>query len=178
MTLVQACSAAEAIERLNRVATEPRPLSGAAWLDHKLYLRLGGAGSAVDATRRQWGGDLLDGDAEFWSDLAEQRLPWFDSDLPLWRFSMQSTAPLATLDAPWLVDWAGAQRWLLGDFDRAALTPIAERAGGHVTLYRRGERTDEVHHDLAEPLKALHLKLKSAFDPDRIFNPGRLYRWL
>jgi glycolate oxidase FAD binding subunit len=91
---------------------------------------------------------------------------------------MQSTAPLATLDAPWLVDWAGAQRWLLGDFDRAALTPIAERAGGHVTLYRRGERTDEVHHDLAEPLKALHLKLKSAFDPDRIFNPGRLYRWL
>jgi glycolate oxidase FAD binding subunit len=175
---VQACSADAAIERLNCLATEPRPLSGAAWLDDKLYLRLGGAESAVESTRRQWGGELLDADADFWRDLAEQRLPWFDSDLPLWRFSIGSTAPLETPDAPWLIDWAGAQRWLLGDFQRPTLEPIAERAGGHVSLYRRGKRTEEVHHALAEPLKALHLELKSAFDPDRIFNPGRLYRWL
>ena len=28
---------------------------------------------------------------------------------------------------------------------------------------------------LAAPLDRLHRELKAAFDPDRIFNPGRLY---
>ncbi len=31
---------------------------------------------------------------------------------------------------------------------------------------------------LPETLKLLHLRLKDAFDPDRILNPGRLYGWI
>lgn len=178
LTLVQQCAAEAAIERMNGYATQGRPLSGAAWVEDRLYLRLAGAASAVDATRTQWGGDLLHADDDFWTDLAEQRLPWFASDAPLWRFSIESTAPIVDVGVPWLIDWAGAQRWLLGDFERERLERIAEDARGHVTLYRRGERSGDVHHRLPAALKAIHLRLKAAFDPHRIFNAGRLYSWL
>jgi len=178
-TLVQECALGTAVERMNGFAAQPKPLTGAAWLDGKLYLRLGGAASAVAATQRDWGGETLEAAATFWRDLTEHRLPYFQSAQPLWRFSIKSTtAPADDLGEPWLLDWAGAQRWLHGEFDKARLESAAEAAGGHVTLYRRGDRTGEVNHRLADTLKTLHLKLKSAFDPQRILNPGRLYSWL
>lgn len=178
LTLVQPCDATTAIERMNRLAALARPLTGAAWLDGRLYLRLGGAASAVSATQAQWGGDTLEDHEAFWLALREQTLPWFDSTLPLWRFSVKPTSAPAPLEAPWLIDWAGAQRWVLGDVARKWLERVAQDAGGHVTLYRRGDRASDVHHTLPEPLKAVHRRLKAAFDPHGIFNSGRLYSWL
>ena len=63
---------------------------------------------------------------------------------------------------------------------KAALPPkiireTAARAGGHATLFRNGERDGTVFHPLPEPLKEVHKRLKRAFDPYNILNPGRLY---
>ena len=51
----------------------------------------------------------------------------------------------------------------------------AIKLGGHATLFRGGERIGQVFHPLPATLLALHNRLKHAFDPHAIFNPGRLY---
>jgi glycolate oxidase FAD binding subunit len=51
----------------------------------------------------------------------------------------------------------------------------AAAVGGSATLFRGGDRTAGVFQPLAPPLAALHARLKREFDPNRTFNPGRLY---
>ena len=178
LTLVRAMDAADAVEQMNRLAGQAKPLAGACWLDNRLYLRLAGSESGVQSTAEQWQGEVLEGDAEFWSALREQQLDFFAGDQPLWRFSVRSTAAPMLPDQPWLLDWAGAQRWLRGDFEWARLTELAAAAGGQVSLFRGGDRRGEVMHPLPRPLRDLHQRLKAALDPDGIFNPGRLYSWM
>ena len=71
-----------------------------------------------------------------------------------------------------------AQRWLQGDADYEYLQTEASAAGGHVCLFRGGDRQGEVRQTPAPTEQRLQLRLKQAFDPDRILNPGRLYSWL
>lgn len=178
LTLVKEMPAARAIVEMNERAAEPKPLSAAAWLDGRLYLRLAGAETAVMGAFRQWGGQRLDAAEEFWSNVREQALPFFDSDRPLFRFSVKPTAPLPALDGPWLIDWGGAQRFVHAEIELGQAAALAAAAGGHASLYRGGDRSGEVRQPLPAVLEALHVRLKSAFDPDRILNPGRLYSWL
>ena len=48
-------------------------------------------------------------------------------------------------------------------------------AGGHATLFRARNKSPGVFAPLAAPLARLQRELKRAFDPDGVFNPGRLY---
>ena len=105
-------------------------------------------------------------------------LSFFAGDAPLWRFSVKSAAPLASGLGPLLIDWGGAQRWLRGEFPPAVLRRIADEANGCVTLFRGGDRRGEVNAPLSDVEQGLRLRLKFAFDPDGILNPGRLYSWL
>ncbi|WMC10499.1 glycolate oxidase subunit GlcE [Oceanimonas pelagia] len=178
LTLVRELDAGAAIQEMNRLAGQPRPLTAACWLDNRLYLRLSGAASAVNNTARLWPGKVLEDGDTFWRDLREQRLAFFAGNAPLWRFSVGSTAAHVLPDAPWLLDWAGSQRWLRGEFDQRELEILAEAAGGQVARYRGGDRSGEVLHTLPAPMQALQRRLKAALDPDGLFNPGRLYRWL
>ncbi|HLV77977.1 MAG TPA: glycolate oxidase subunit GlcE [Marinobacter sp.] len=178
-TLVRTLSMAEAVEYMNRRAGEPKPLTGACWVDGKVYLRLAGARTAVEATAAQWGGDLLpDGDG-FWRQIQDMQHGFFNHpEAPLWRFSVSSTATLPELEGPWMIDWAGSQRWYCGPAALSDLEPLARRAGGQVSLFRGGDRTAEVMQGPPEALKAIQRRIKHSFDPGGIFNPGRLYSWL
>ena len=44
----------------------------------------------------------------------------------------------------------------------------------HATLLRGAQAENDIFHPLPGPLQALHQRLKRAFDPENIFNPGRL----
>lgn len=178
LTLRYAMDAEDAIEYMNRRAGEPKPLSGAFWLDGHMYLRLSGAAGAVYSTVTQWGGETLDHDAATWEGLREMTLPFFASKAPLWRFSVKSTAPPTADFGPMLIDWCGAQRWVRGDHSQTALQQAALEAGGHVTLFRGGDRSAEVRSPLSAVQQSLQQRLKHAFDPDGIINPGRLYSWM
>ncbi|AUN95595.1 glycolate oxidase subunit GlcE [Pseudazoarcus pumilus] len=176
-TLALECDEAAALAKMNEWGAEPLPVSATAWHDGVLRVRLSGARAAVDAARQRLGGEALDGAAAdaYWEALREQRDDFFGGDAPLWRFALPTTAAALALDGAQYVEWGGGQRWLRSD---AAPETVRERAtalGGHATLFRGGDRAGEVFQRPSAPLMQMHRRLKAAFDPAGILNPGRMY---
>jgi glycolate dehydrogenase FAD-binding subunit len=178
MTLVEEMPIEDVVKYMNQRAGESKPITAAAWVDGKVYLRLSGAKSAVEATAEKWSGEVMEQGDAFWQQLQHMQHDFFAGDEPLWRFSVGSTAVNPELDGPWLIDWAGSQRWYRGEADMAQIETMAQRAGGQVSLFRGGDRSDEVMHHQPQALQTIQKRLKESFDPDGIFNPGRLYSWL
>jgi glycolate dehydrogenase FAD-binding subunit len=171
-------SAQQAIDTMNARAAATSPLSGACWLDGRLYLRLSGATAAVAQTANKWGGQTVDEADTFWRQLRDMELPFFAGPQPLWRFSVRPTAAAIMTSGQTLLDWGGAQRWLRGDHQLATLQQAAMTAGGHVSLFRGGDRCAEVLPQ-PDPVSAqLQQRLKQSFDPSGVLNPGRLYSWM
>jgi len=165
----------EAIERANRWAGQPLPLSASAWEDGVLRVRLSGAPAAIAAARAKMGGEEDPGGPAYWTALREQRLAFFAGEAPLWRLALPQTAPPLFAGHAQLVEWGGGVRWIRGPADAFALRTEAERAGGHATLFRGGDKSVGVFHPLAPALMKIHRRLKAAFDPAGILNPGRMY---
>ena len=174
-TLLQTCTADEAVLRCNRWAGQPLPLSGACHINGKLYLRLSGSAQGVAAAAETIGGDVLHEGAEFWLALREQQLPFFQDNIPLWRLSVPAAAGGIDLDGEQLIDWGGAQRWLKSHAAPEQIRSVTAARGGHATLYRHGDRNGAVFHPLPAGMLALQRRLKQSFDPAGILNPGRLY---
>lgn len=174
LTLVRACSEADAVSRMSGLFSKALPVDAAAYVDGCMHVRLSGSVEAVEHVHLD--GDRLMDAESFWRDLREQQLPFFKAPRPLWRIVVKpSTLPLQ-LPGEWLYDWGGAQRWLTSDADAATIRRVAEAAGGYATLFRG--RGAEPFHGLQSPLFSLHKSLKASFDPHGIFNPGRLYEGL
>jgi len=165
----------KAIEAMNRWGGQPLPLSATCWADDVLTLRLSGARAAVAAARAKIGGEEIADADGFWRAVREQQDDFFSGAAALWRLSLPSkTAPLA-LRGGQLIEWGGALRWLKSDMPAAQLREAAAQAGGHATLFRGSDRSAGVFQPLPAPLMAIHKSLKRNFDPQGLFNPGRLY---
>lgn len=175
ITVQQETEAAAAIDRMNRWSGQPLPLSAACHDGHHLRVRLSGAEQAVAAAQRELGGEEAEQGASFWRDMRDQRHAFFtQSDRPLWRLSIRPATPPLELGDEW-IDWGGAQRWLRSDRPASEIRAAATAAGGHATLFRGGDRDGEVFQPLSDVLMRFHRELKRAFDPQSLFNPGRLY---
>ena len=174
-TLVQERSPEEAVRLMNVWAGKPLPLSATCYDGVHLHLRLSGAPKALVAGRKLIGGDIRGDGRDFWKNLREQQHGFFTSEKPLWRLSLPSHVPPLNLPGKHFIEWGGAQRWLITDADAVAIRNGAARAGGHATLFRGGDHAAEVFHPLTETLASLHRSLKLSFDPQGIFNPGRMY---
>lgn len=177
-TIAVPLAAEEALDRMNATLSQSMPLSGAFWCAGKMYLRFSGASQAVRAATQAYDGDSIPDEIELWSQLNEKTLEFFTPNKPLWRFSIKPTAQHFLPEGDWLIDWAGAQRWLCGDYPIEELREYARASGGQVELYRGGDRQGEVMHQPDPVTKDLLIRMKNAFDPKGIFNPGRLYSWL
>jgi glycolate oxidase FAD binding subunit len=175
---------AQALDALNRWAGQPLPLSASAWHNDVLVVRLAGARAAVQSASTQLGGQALDeaAAAALWAGLRDHRDEFFAAQAPdaapasaLWRLSLPcTTAPLA-LPGATLIEWGGAQRWLRSDAPAGTIREAADRAGGHAVLFRGPDKSAGVFAPLSLSIGQIHRALKAAFDPDRVFNPGRLY---
>jgi glycolate oxidase FAD binding subunit len=167
----------KAIEATNRWAGRPLPISATAYADGDLALRLSGAAAAVRAAREKLGGAPVDADgaARFWSGIREQTDPFFAGAEPLWRLSVPSATPPLGLEGRTLVEWGGALRWLASNADARHVREAVGRAGGHATLFRRGDKSVGVFHPLAPSVGTIHRRLKAEFDPRGILNRGRMY---
>ena len=170
---------AAALRQLNAWGGQPWPIVASGWEDGRLTLKLAGARAAVAAAVEKLGaGGTLDA-GSYWDDLRDQQASFFAGDAPLWRLSVPSTAPALELPGAQLIEWGGALRWLKGDAPPATIRAAAAAAGGSATLFRAPAAAKAAaggaFAPLPAPLLTLHRRLKDAFDPRGLFNPGRLY---
>lgn len=100
-------------------------------------------------------------------------------DAPVWRVFVAPGAAAALVESlspsRWLADWAGGVLWIAG---HAEVRAAAHRAGGHARLMRADDETRAAlgylpPEDVARA--ALTRRVKQAFDPRGLFNPGRLF---
>ena len=174
LTLIQICDEEEAIKRMAQWSAKPLQLSAACYTGNKLYFRLSGAKTAVDSACETIGGDQFDG-TQFWESIKEQQHDFFQTEKPLWRLSIPAETMPLKIKGRYLLDWAGAQRWLISEESPERIRLAAQKAGGHATLFRRGSLDAEIFQRPEPGVMSLHRQLKHAFDPIGIFNPGRLY---
>lgn len=192
---------AAAVALFNRLAARPLPLSAAAWHLGETRIRLSGSDAGVARAAAIIGGEADPAGGEFWRRLRDHELAFFAAAPELLRVSLPPASAWAPPDsAAQLIDWGGAQRWLAADDANGVqeLRATVAQHGGHVTRFRHGGRGPgdsgapgdgggddgdrdrdnnpaEIFHPLPAPLYQLHRRLKRAFDPAGILNPGRLH---
>lgn len=183
LTLRLEMDTATAIQRLNEWGGQPLPLNASAWWEGTLVLRLSGAAAAVRAAQARIGGEVVDPAlaAAFWQGLRDHHDEFFIGALravaggaSLWRLSVPATTPPLALSGEQLVEWGGAQRWICTTAPAATLRQAAAAVGSHAVLFRATDKSAGAFAPLAPPLDRIHRELKQAFDPDGVFNPGRL----
>jgi glycolate oxidase FAD binding subunit len=173
-TISFSMTAAEAIDQLNRWAAQPLPISASCHAGDRLWVRLSGTSSAVATATETLGGETVENANLFWADLREQRTEFFKSSLPLWRLSVPSISVPIDLPGVQLIEWSGAQRWLLSDIPHETIRAAVEKIGGHATRFNNQRGTGAIFHPLAPAIATLHRRLKSTFDPRGILNTGRM----
>ena len=175
---------AQAIRRCNQWGGQPLPISATLWEEGQLWVRLSGATAAVSAAAARLGGEKLEPEeaATLWLSVREQTHAFFADAAVLWRLSLPPATPPLELTGRQLVEWGGALRWHVPAHDQASaqvLRDLVTAVGGSATLFRAGPRASVARfHPLDPAIRQIHLRLKQAFDPNRIFNPGRMYDWL
>ena len=126
--------------------------------------------------------------AALWREIRDVRA-FADETGPLWRLSVPpASGAIAagrvaeTADVRALFDWGGGLLWLAvdgtPDAGEAAVRTAAETVGGHATLVRADAPTRAaraVFQPQASGLAALTTRIKRAFDPTGVLNPGRMY---
>ena len=177
LTLRFEMSQSDALEQLHRWAGQPLPLNASVWWRETLAVRLRGAHAAVVAAAQKMGGEPIPVDlaVAFWDGLRDQRDEFFArgraaEGKSLWRLSLPPTTPaLAGFDDT-LVEWGGAQRWVLTAADGDKLAAYARELGGHALCVAGGETAPP---PLDDALLAIHRRLRDSFDPHGVFVPGR-----
>ena len=173
----------KALQAMRSLPVGPGLLTAAAYVEGALYLRSSGTGECVDDFLEAQGGRRLDEAASrtFWQGFNDQTHAFFTSSegARLWRVSVRPDAPWMEVPYPAAVDWAGALRWVLAPPSASGQIAAWARAnGGHAALWAHAtaeERGAGVFDDLAPTLMAVHRRLKVVFDPQGIFNTGRMY---
>lgn len=183
LTLRLEADQASAIRRLNEWGGQPLPLNASAWWDGMLVLRLSGAAAAVRSAQEKIGGEVVDTAlaSTFWAGLRDHRDEFFigaakavESGAALWRLSVPPTAAPLKLSGEQLLEWGGAQRWICTSAPAAVLREAAQAAGGHAVLFRGHDKSAGAFAPLAPAAARIQRELQRSFDPDGIFNPGRL----
>ena len=172
-TLIHEMTEHDALVQIDRLRSRYLPINGWCYSEGRSFTRLSGSAQNVAAVAKELGGEALARASERWVDLREHTLPFFDDPRPLWRLSLPPGTPPLELSGRQLLDWGGCQRWLLSDADAPLIQSTCHERGGHAELFRPAGQSDVFQH-LDDKLKPLHQRIKASFDPDSLFNPGRI----
>ena len=165
--LAQTCSADEAATVVRGILRKPLPVTGTCHVDGVLRIRLAGSADGVRHARDTLGIDLEEEDDAFFDTVRDHAHPFFqrsDTTGTLWRLSLPRGAAFDQPDA--LVEWAGARVWWNTDADPDVVHAAARDHQGFATPFRGG-----TPHTPAAVAKYMR-RVKTAFDPDGILNPG------
>jgi len=175
VTLGFQCELESALDKMTEWAGTALPISGTCHVGGVLHVRLAGAAAGVEAACARLGGEREGTGSEFWQSVREQTHPGFAGTAPLWRVSLPACTPKLDLGDCRVVEWSGALRWYRTDQSPEEIRALVAAAGGHATVFRDAPPGVERFHPLEPRLMALHRRVKQAFDPHGILNPGRLY---
>ncbi len=178
LTLMHVHSTDESIRFMSHLLTQPMPVDAACHHDGHTFIRIAGSEQAVKHAQKQMGGAPVNDASAFWQSVREQQHTFFSSLKPLYRVMVKPATPALNIGGNWLLDWGGAQRWLLSDEPPAIIRERVNAAGGHVSAYKNQAQSGEFFSPLPGPLFDIHQRLKLSFDPHRIFNPDRIYAGL
>jgi glycolate oxidase FAD binding subunit len=179
-------------------------VSGAAYLPSdaepsRTLIRLEGPAPAVEAGAARLtqqlarsGGEIVrTADTHIWREIGEARA-FAQSAAPVWRLSIPPAAAPALGEAlramgvqRFYYDWGGGAVWLEGPAEAPDAGAAAIRAllppGSHATLIRAAAPVRAAagpFQPLDPGVAALTQRVKRRFDPEGVFNPGRMYAGL
>ncbi len=180
-TLVQDLSPTDARKCMIKLARQYLPISAMSYTDRFLNIRLSGTQATVAASAEKIDGEFIHKHETFWHDIREQQHPFFKSDKALWRLSIPAASDWVDietkLDGDCLIDWGGALVWLTSNETPEKVFAYAKTLGGHARLFRQGNsRSDSRIQPFSPGLLSWHKKIKHAFDPKGILNPGLMHK--
>lgn len=164
---------AQALRKMNHWAAKTQSISAAAWDGHNIRIRLSGSSASIEHGRRQIGGDWCN-EPDYWHDLNNFKLDFFKQRGNIWRVSVAPMSASLGDDLQQIIDWGGAQRWLMSEAAAKEIRLSASKLGGHAECFSVDDSV-ETYHPLESNLLALSQRFKAALDPAGILNPGRLY---
>lgn len=176
VTVVLELDSQPALDALAHLAQKPNCISGSAWLQGRLWVRLSGSAAAIEVTRRELGGETAGG--EFWSSLKEHQHALLADGAELVRVVVPATIPASAFPQSGIWEWGGMQRWVCDAEHVDGVRDRAIAAGGFATWFRTQARESAVFTPPAGPRLKVMQRLKSVFDPEGLFNRGRLYAGL
>ena len=201
ITVELGVSRKELSETIKFCYVEQLPISGSFWTNvemeefqkkEKLYIRLSGKEAMVSHALKKISEkfknhSVMDNCATgFWSSIRDQNIKFFTDKVSgnniLWRISV----PLGTdinlvLGEDMIFEWMGALRWVKSKESPLSIREKVAQAGGHATIYYASQSIKEKHGSfspLGDASKRVHLNLKKVFDPENVFNKGRLYHFM
>ncbi|NIF29362.1 glycolate oxidase subunit GlcE [Pantoea sp. Tr-811] len=160
---------AQALANLARWGQQPIPISAACHDGSLLHLRMEGGEGSVKSALSMMGGEPLEN--SYWKTLSEHETDFFKNPEALWRISLPSHVSPYILPGKQMLDWAGVQRWLKTNQNAQEIREIVGHLGGHAICYAQG---DSSLHPVSKTLQKYQQNLKNQFDPQNIFNPGRI----
>ena len=176
-TIALTLSSREAIRKMNEWANTPLPVTATFHDGKDLYIRLSGSLSTVETSAKHIGGEPVDWNDVFWTNVKEQAHEFFLTKLPIWRVAVPPNTEPLDISGTCVMEWNGALRWYTTDVKSEHIRAEVERAGGHACLFRNGD-AQHPFHPLSQASFTIHQKLKQAFDPAGILNPGKMYAQL
>jgi glycolate oxidase FAD binding subunit len=200
--MIHGLSPTQAVDAMARALGSPFEVNGAAHLPAsidrvaKTLLRVEGFSPSVNyrigSLRKLLSGfgsiDLVAEDASetLWQNVRDARFLAAGDDC-IWRISVApSKAPLlleelGALPQRWFMDWGGGLLWIAtkaqADAGADLLRQATRKLKAHATLIR-APQSIRAHVDVFEPplpsVRVISEGIKNAFDPDRLFNAGRM----
>ena len=146
--------------------------SGMSFNDGLLRIRLSGTENGIRAAGSVIGGETDDNGAKYWYELKEHQLNFFKPQ-SVFVANVSASKRACTADGQRLSAGLGWRAQMVYSSESPeAVFNTARQMGGHATMFRPdsgwpGGRFST----LDEPLKSIHERLKSAFDPKGILNP-------
>jgi glycolate oxidase FAD binding subunit len=198
----------KAVAALSRALGSPYGVSGAAHLPalgarwSETLLRIEGFADSVAHRMGRLAAELsefgrsetmdVDDSVRMWRRVRDAAALGGADNAPIWRISAKpSDAPFVAehvrraFQCTVLYDWGGGLLWIAGgegtDAGAAVVRAAVAAVGGHATLVRASDDVRlavPVFEPQPAPVMALSRRLKEAFDPEGILNPGRMYAGL
>ena len=178
-TLMASTSVDEGIKLMHQIAAEETNISAACWYEGRLYLRFDNV-SAKQLRRRINGEQMSESEAEtFWRRLRDHKSNFFrlHNQRQLWALvCAKSSTPDLQLPGDSIIDQCGALRWYAPEsaleLDIFFQELHARSVRAHLLQHNNAARPCFL--DIPRALRGYYQRIKTAFDPSNILNPGIL----